>query len=305
MKAKPQKLGLFPFPINIPYMWNVLLVPAQSQAQQKFFALVRGIQTGKIKIDDLPEGVREKVKAAAKSMTKQDVKDFASTPSKNLPKQVGESSYSVGSYLTFVRVLKESLTEVEIRLMCGEVLLEGTKMETLLDEFIQAADTFYKQYLFYQRNKTSFHGGERRSLDKPICIQQGDELVCRHPITGNRIPAPQEYKESQVFEDVFNEGFWDTIKGKITPASQKTPEPPKSRISTLEELKVLRQQMVEAGSKIAPYMRVQSHRDFIEAYINKHSSRASLAIQVLVRIANGEEITIREKQTFASFHSEG
>ena len=52
---------------------------AVSKSQQKFFAMVRAKQKGKMK-DASPE-----VKKAADSMSKKDVKDFASTKHKGLP----------------------------------------------------------------------------------------------------------------------------------------------------------------------------------------------------------------------------
>ena len=54
---------------------------AVSKQQQKFFGIVRGLQTGKIK-DASPDA-----KKAAASMSKKDVKDFAATKHKGLPKK--------------------------------------------------------------------------------------------------------------------------------------------------------------------------------------------------------------------------
>ena len=54
---------------------------AVSKQQQKFFGIVRGLQTGKIK-DASPAA-----KKAAASMSKKDVKDFAATKHKGLPKK--------------------------------------------------------------------------------------------------------------------------------------------------------------------------------------------------------------------------
>ena len=62
-------------------------MPAKSKAQQRFFGMVRGVQKGEIK----PSEVGDKVTKAAKSMTKKDVKDFASTKTSKLPEKVEEN----------------------------------------------------------------------------------------------------------------------------------------------------------------------------------------------------------------------
>lgn len=58
------------------------MAPAKSVKQQKFFAMVHAKQKGELK-DGSPA-----IKKAAKSMKKKDVKDFASTKHKGLPKKV-------------------------------------------------------------------------------------------------------------------------------------------------------------------------------------------------------------------------
>ena len=57
-------------------------MPAVSEKQQKFFAIVRAIQQGK-----MAPTTPETAKAAA-TMKKKDVKDFASTKHKKLPEKV-------------------------------------------------------------------------------------------------------------------------------------------------------------------------------------------------------------------------
>lgn len=59
-------------------------MPSKSKSQQRFFGLVRAYQKGEVK----PGDVTKSVKKAAKSMTKKDVKDFASTKHKGLPSHV-------------------------------------------------------------------------------------------------------------------------------------------------------------------------------------------------------------------------
>ena len=59
-------------------------MPSQSKQQQKFMGMVHALKKGDIK----PSDVSQSVKDAAKSMSKKDAKDFASTKHKNLPRKV-------------------------------------------------------------------------------------------------------------------------------------------------------------------------------------------------------------------------
>ena len=59
-------------------------MPASSKQQQKFMGMVHALKKGDIK----PSDVSQSVKDAAKSMSKKDAKDFASTKHKNLPRKV-------------------------------------------------------------------------------------------------------------------------------------------------------------------------------------------------------------------------
>ena len=59
-------------------------MPSSSKQQQKFMGMVHALKKGDIK----PSDVSQSVKDAAKSMSKKDAKDFASTPHKNLPRKV-------------------------------------------------------------------------------------------------------------------------------------------------------------------------------------------------------------------------
>ena len=59
-------------------------MPSQSKQQQKFMGMVHALKKGDIK----PSDVSQSVKDAAKSMSKKDAKDFASTKHKGLPRKV-------------------------------------------------------------------------------------------------------------------------------------------------------------------------------------------------------------------------
>ena len=59
-------------------------MPAKSRSQQKFFGIVDAYKKGELKADD----VSKEVKDAADSMTKKEIKKFASTKLKGLPDHV-------------------------------------------------------------------------------------------------------------------------------------------------------------------------------------------------------------------------
>jgi hypothetical protein len=61
-----------------------LIMPKQSQAQGRFFGLVKAIQEGKVSSRSVDGPARR----AAKSMTSKQVSDFARGPQKGLPERV-------------------------------------------------------------------------------------------------------------------------------------------------------------------------------------------------------------------------
>lgn len=71
-------------------------MPAKSKAQQRFFALVRSYQDGESK------KVSPAIKKVAKSISKKDADDFASTKHKGLPKKVRQE---------IIEILQEHIQE--------------------------------------------------------------------------------------------------------------------------------------------------------------------------------------------------
>jgi hypothetical protein len=63
-------------------------MPAVSQTQQHLMGMAWAYQKGDLKLKNIPEGARDKVKDLAKHMKKKDLSDFAHTPSKNLSKKI-------------------------------------------------------------------------------------------------------------------------------------------------------------------------------------------------------------------------
>jgi len=79
---------------------------AVSKKQQKFMGLVKSYKEGDVK----PSEVSKSVKDAAKSMTKKEVDDFASTKHKGLPTKVEKTKKE--SYLRNVKMIEESLIKL-------------------------------------------------------------------------------------------------------------------------------------------------------------------------------------------------
>ena len=72
-------------------------MPASSKSQQKFMALAYLVKSKKLK----PGQVSDSVRRAAKSMSKQDLHDFAATKTKNLPDKAEKSASFLDKF--FVR----------------------------------------------------------------------------------------------------------------------------------------------------------------------------------------------------------
>ena len=86
-------------------------MPSVSKQQQKFFGLVRALQKG----DVSPSSVTKKARDAAKDMKKSDVKKFASTKHKGLPRKVkGETK--VKSLIK--KMVREMLDEIQLDEKC-------------------------------------------------------------------------------------------------------------------------------------------------------------------------------------------
>ena len=96
-------------------------MPASSKAQQKFMGIVHSLQKGDIK----PSDVSKSVKDAAKSMSKKDAKDFASTPHKGLPKKVK---------LEIVKRLKEYANKMGLDHLGGDSIPSNKKRGGLRDD---------------------------------------------------------------------------------------------------------------------------------------------------------------------------
>jgi hypothetical protein len=66
-------------------------MPSKSKSQQRLMGQAYAYKTGKLKSKDLNPEYADEIKDLAKSMTKKQLKDFASTDHKGLPQKVKES----------------------------------------------------------------------------------------------------------------------------------------------------------------------------------------------------------------------
>jgi len=63
-------------------------MPAKSKAQQRFFGMVSAYKAGKLKTSKLNKKFVKKIKKTAEDMKAKDIKDFAETKTKGLPKKL-------------------------------------------------------------------------------------------------------------------------------------------------------------------------------------------------------------------------
>jgi len=65
----------------------VIKMPAKSKTQRRLMGMAYCVKEGKCKLKDLPPNVRDEVKRLSRSMTKQQLRDFAKTKEKGLPRK--------------------------------------------------------------------------------------------------------------------------------------------------------------------------------------------------------------------------
>ena len=95
-------------------------MPSSSKAQQKFMGIVHSVQKGDTKPSDVSQSVRD----AAKSMSKKDAKDYASTPVKGLPNKVRQE---------IVKKLKEYANKMGLDHLGGDSIPSNKKRGGLRD----------------------------------------------------------------------------------------------------------------------------------------------------------------------------
>ncbi len=83
-------------------------MPSVSQAQQALMGQAYAIKTGKMKPSDLNPDYKDQILDLAKSMSEKDLKDFAETPKKDLPKKIKEN-YIMKNIKSFEAFVNESI----------------------------------------------------------------------------------------------------------------------------------------------------------------------------------------------------
>jgi hypothetical protein len=113
-------------------------MPAASKQQQKLMGIVHALQKGDMK----PSQASGKAKEMAKSMKKGDVKDFASTKHKGLPKKVKKENMGVAS-MYVVRKPHADMNEADLVLELNP--LEGLQPLNLMQDDVHSVVTDEKE----------------------------------------------------------------------------------------------------------------------------------------------------------------
>lgn len=80
-------------------------MPSVSKSQQRLMGQAYAYKTGQLKSKDLNPEYRKQIKDISKSMSKKDLKDYASTKHKKLPEEVSENK--IFSFNEFLKKLKK------------------------------------------------------------------------------------------------------------------------------------------------------------------------------------------------------
>jgi len=77
-------------------------MPSKSKTQQRLMGLALSYKRGKKKLKDLPPSLDRKIKKISKSMTDDQLSDFAKTKHKDLPQKVSENRF-IKSFSDFLK----------------------------------------------------------------------------------------------------------------------------------------------------------------------------------------------------------
>jgi transposase len=121
------------------------MCPAVSKAQQKFFNVVHAVQKGDIKSSDVSKNVKD----VANNMKEKDVKDYAETPTKGLPKKMKkEAIEKIIENIVRCIINEENewyLTNVNKYALLCKSQEEGETVTNLLDKLIDKFGIVYKK----------------------------------------------------------------------------------------------------------------------------------------------------------------
>jgi hypothetical protein len=146
-------------------------MPATSKQQQRLMGIVRALQTGAMK----PSKASKQAQAMAKSMKKSDVKDFASTKHKGLPKKVKKEEMTLEiPKMYMVRKPMEGLTVdkmvYEINPLEGIQPLNIEMNDVHAEDAQQIAAEAYQKYcdeaIALEEKKDATSGKIKKAIDQ-------------------------------------------------------------------------------------------------------------------------------------------
>jgi hypothetical protein len=89
-------------------------MPSKSKSQQRLMGLALSYKRGKKKLKDLPASLSKKIKKMSKSMTDDQLSDFAKTKHKDLPQKVSENIKSFSEFLKYNSLNEGILTDIKL-----------------------------------------------------------------------------------------------------------------------------------------------------------------------------------------------
>lgn len=119
-------------------------MPALSQQQQKLMGLALAYKRGEIPASKVSASVKD----LAKSMSEKDLKDFASTPHKNLPKKVSEKKNTKMTREEINKLVADAVQEVMSERFSTKVLTSEQKQQ-----YIEAISRYNEYRSIIHRSK--------------------------------------------------------------------------------------------------------------------------------------------------------
>lgn len=150
-------------------------MPAKSKSQQRLMGMVYAYKKGFLKLKDLPKNVVSKVKDISKSMSTKEVKKYASTDRKGLPKYVKEH-YTFVEYLSeenrlfnaFADLSEEELSILEDKIFTTEAVSRSTASKVYHRDYLRTKDKSYRKYDPTKRRRLKKkHVNENVDMDTP------------------------------------------------------------------------------------------------------------------------------------------
>ncbi len=173
-------------------------MPAKSKAQQQFFGMVHAMQKG-----DMPK--KGHAGEVAKTISKKDAKDFASTPTKGLPKKVKEET---GKYA------KTLFTADKKPIFIDDKYFDKTGTELIVKN-----DNYHGKVYVYDANQK-----DKFFIDPKDLYFERPKKVSKLKEASEIIPNSIRYEISKIIDKLYNKNR-NTIKmnGRIIRTTSTTP----------------------------------------------------------------------------------